>query len=147
MIWPTHVLGGIVFLSIAEKLGIIHGNKIYIAIWLTLSIIGSLLPDIDNGKSFMGRKNILSIAKHRGLFHNLLVLFVLIILSIMIKGLIGMALLSISIGYASHLFLDALTIQGIPFIKGRIRGPIKTSSTGELIVFILLLVLLLLFPL
>ncbi len=146
MIWPTHVLAGIVFFSIFHRLGVINGNSFYLALWLSLSIIGSLLPDIDSNKSFIGKSLKLK-TRHRGLMHDLSILLLLIFLVLITKGIIRNTLIALSIGYGSHLFLDALTVKGIPFLSIRIRGGIKTSSMGELIVFIVLLILLILFPL
>lgn len=110
--------------------------------FVTFSVIGSTLPDIDQTQSKSGKrmpitshliKLINKIAKklklkrvnratgHRGMTHSLLLWFILysfafILMQKMffISPVIG-AIQGLFIGVATHLFLDMLTPAGIPF--------------------------------
>lgn len=81
------------------------------------AFVGSLLPDIDVTTSVIGKlllpisAVINAVFGHRGLIHDLAIWIpigvFLILLSPDFTGLV--------VGYWSHLFLDGLTIQGVPF--------------------------------
>ena len=119
-------------------------------IFLLVVLFFSLFPDIDESKSKIGRKNkILSktinfFFGHRGIFHTIYIptLLFLILILLNIKIIIGIAVL---IGYLSHLFLDAVTRQGIrpfyPLYNERINGFIKTNSLFEKIFFLIVVAL------
>ena len=104
--------------------------------------ISSLLPDIDEPTSKVGRRaKILSVPinkmfKHRGLFHTpIFALGLFIIMSCVMfsisKTINFVYPLCFLIGYLSHLFLDTFTPSGImwlyPFYKKRSRNRKRKS--------------------
>ncbi|MBI4980031.1 metal-dependent hydrolase [Candidatus Woesearchaeota archaeon] len=144
MLFLTHLLLGLIsFLLVKEEL---VGNQLII---LLLILLGSILPDIDEENSRINKwgrilgKVIAFFSKHRGMFHSLLFAVLLsAILGYVWSWYYGIALF---IGYLSHLIGDALTPMGIqvfyPFLKFRIKGPIKTGGWMEWVVRIILVVL------
>ena len=120
-------------------------NKI---IFIVILLIASALPDIDSYKSKVGKKikplsfliNIF--LGHRGIFHSLFLLILILLFIMLINYEITAAFF---IGYLSHLVLDSLTPEGVmflyPFSKKRIQGFIRTGSLFENILFVLLLAL------
>jgi membrane-bound metal-dependent hydrolase YbcI (DUF457 family) len=109
------------------------------AIFLLVSLIATLIPDVDSKNSFIGKIKIFRpinlFTKHRGIFHSFLFLFFLCILfSLFAKEF----LIAFAFGYALHLLLDSLTLQGIRFLYPfnlKIRGKIKTGGVFETILF------------
>ena len=74
------------------------------------------------------------ILKHRGVVHSI---WIPLIFYYLMNPLSHNIALGFVVGYVSHLFLDALTIQGVTFIypfKSKIRGFIKTGGVVEKIV-------------
>jgi len=104
-------------------------ERVLIVIFL---LTGSLLPDIDEPKSFIGRyfKFLNSFFRHRGFFHSLLFVSLITIIITSINRFYGLA---IFIGLLSHIILDALTKEGIklPFRKKKLKGHIKVGSWKE----------------
>ncbi len=146
MLFLTHLLLGII--SFLLMRGYLIGNKILL---LLLILLGSILPDIDESHSKLNQwggilgKIVAFFSKHRGMFHSLLFAVGLsAILGYFWSWNYGIALF---IGYLSHLIGDALTPMGVqvfePFLRFRIKGPIKTGSWMEWAVRILLMVLIL----
>lgn len=134
MLGKTHQLGGIcsglvigtfIFPNPTAPLVWIHGGALLIG-----ASLGSLMPDIDHPSSKIGRKNKLAskiVSKtmgHRGWTHTLIAL-VLIVGGLFYtlqfittcQALYGYWTIGFSIGYLSHLILDAFTVQGIPAFK------------------------------
>ena len=118
-------------------------------IWFLL--LGALFPDIDTTRSGMGKRlkplsNILQYMGHRGFLHSLMGMFFsgsLLWILVLILG-IQTSLMPFFLGYSSHLFLDALTPKGINILfplKTKIKGPIRTDSISERILFTLFLLL------
>jgi len=96
-----------------------------------LSIVGSLIPDVDIiwGRYF---KNNFWFS-HRGFTHHFIIPLVLLFLSAFYENLSFM-LLPISIGYFSHLLADLLTINGIPlFFSYYPRISLRLLKTGSII--------------
>lgn len=107
--------------------------------WVVI-LISSLLPDIDQKNSVLGRKVkfVSYLFEHRGFFHSLLFF---IPLTIVIYSFSPEISLAFTLGYGGHLFLDSMTKQGLrlfPF-KKRIKGFIKVGGKLESFFFILLL--------
>ena len=117
-------------------------NNIILFFFITL--LGSLLPDIDHPNSKISNKipilpKILSIfIKHRGIFHT-------IFLAILIPGLVWLFIghiygIALFIGYTSHLIIDGFTKQGVNFLhpiaKLHISGFIETGTYAEIAVLI-----------
>ncbi len=121
------------------------------AIFVFFLFFGALLPDIDHVKSKVSQKlKMLSgllqyITGHRGFIHSItgMVVFGIPI------GIIGMiieadTLYPFLIGYGSHLLIDSLTVHGTKVLYPlpyKIRGPVKTGSWTERIIFTFFLIL------
>ena len=133
----THLLAAVV-LSISFHLPVIP------------AMVGAALPDIDLKKGLPFRQNRTLFNAHRGITHHLLWAPLLLILSLYVKDFlnyrVGVWLLSFSLGYASHLFLDALTPLGVPYReKYYPRFSFKLFRTGKLgEIFVILILLFLL---
>jgi inner membrane protein len=133
----THILAAVVLAS-ALKLPLLP------------AVIGAIVPDLDlkKGLPFPPKRNLLN--SHRGITHHLALVPVLLLVSITVKDFlsfsIGIYLLSFSVGYGSHLLLDALTPLGIPYkLKYYPRLSLKLFKTGTLgEVFVILVMVMLL---
>ena len=120
-------------------------NKV---LFIIAVMISSLFADIDHERSFLGRKLGL-IAKiinfifgHRGFIHSLL--FALILYFIVRSYLNIELVYGIVLGFAGHLILDSLTVEGIrPFypLKLRVKGFIRTSGLAEKLIKLCIFVL------
>lgn len=116
------------------------------------AFLGSVLPDIDHKGSFIGRrlKPISFVVQHtlghRGLTHSpLFIMGLTLLLGFLTLQLDGfgreimlMFVLGLFGGMASHLFMDMLTISGIPLLypfsdKKFSIAPFKTGGIGEYI--------------
>lgn len=107
--------------------------------------IGSLLPDIDEPKSFIGRKlsfiayPLKKIAGHRGLTHSFLACGVLYFLYSLYPSPFSLGLF---LGYACHLVGDFFSVRGVPlllpFTKQKLKAPITYRTGGKGEAFILL---------
>lgn len=119
-------------------------------LFVLIAVFFSIFPDIDERKSKIGKKYkktswiINFIFGHRGFFHSIFVPLILFFVLYNINNEIGIAVL---VGYLSHLFMDALTKNGIrplyPIINKRINGFIKTNSILEKIFFLIIILLIL----
>lgn len=150
MLFHTHLLIGILFfLALGDMFS--GGSKV---VFFIIVMLGSILPDIDSKESkisqaagpfsFFGR-----IFKHRGMLHSLL--FGLILFFIMSYFWNDYYATALFIGFFAHLTGDMITPQGIklfyPFLKFRIRGPIRTGGIGEwiIVLFVILGIIKLIF--
>ena len=143
MRYYTHLLFGL-FLGILF-LGYFDNSLLF----LSVVIVSSLLPDIDTLHSFVGKRLpplsfvIYLLFGHRRFFHSLICLGVVAFLISFFHSTLALGFL---IGYSSHLFLDALTPEGIwplfPF-HFKIKGFIRTGSFFEHIFFVFLVFLVL----
>ena len=115
-----------------------------VILFFAIVLIGALLPDIDTTNSKLGRRipvipRLISlVSKHRGIFHSIwIALAASLTLGYLTYPVHGIALF---IGYMSHLFSDGLTLEGINFIhpigKLHMSGFIETGKTGELVLFL-----------
>ena len=103
-------------------------------------LIGAAFPDIDHPRSRIGQMAwpISRLFEHRGFFHSF---FGIAFFSLLLFLISGSMLYSIAflLGYASHIFADALTASGImpfhPLIKIKIRGVLKTGAFYEYALF------------
>ena len=142
----THVAFSI-FLSILAFQVLSIENKI---LFLCFAIVFSLLPDLDETRSFFGRA-LLPISfllklifGHRKLFHS----FFMAIISCLVAMLLDFDIaLAVFIGYGSHLLLDMLNTAGIiplyPLSSKRFSGPMRTGSLPEKVMFLALMALIL----
>jgi len=134
MFW-THLLFGFLL----GILGILYFRPENQILFMILALIGSALPDIDHPNSKLGRRaGIIGLLfQHRGFFHSLFMLLILAVLGSLVSK--GVYLYAVVIGFGSHLLIDSITREGImpfhPLFKLRLRGPIYTGKTMELIIF------------
>ncbi len=105
----THIIGGLALSGL-----LLYYNKTYqwdLSIttfdYIAGAVLGSLLPDIDHKKSFLGSIIHLPI-KHRTLTHSLIFLFITSIFVLQFNKSIAYGLF---LGISSHLFLDMLPIR------------------------------------
>lgn len=104
----------------------------------------SVLPDIDNPSSIIGREApILSrVLKHRGFNHSLISLCVIFFGTYNIFNATFSKFATL--GWASHIFLDLLNPAGVQLfwpMHGKIRwGLVRCGGVGELIVLALILI-------
>ena len=115
-------------------------------IFLCVAIFGSMLPDIDNPSSKLGRnvKIFGYVFKHRGFFHSLSALLLLTWLFSHFTG--RTATIAVFIGYFSHLLLDNLNYPGIYWfypLRFRIKGFTRTKSLFEKAFFYVNIILIL----
>lgn len=115
-------------------------------LFVGIAVISALLPDVDQHASIINRllffsKIFSKIFKHRGFTHSILATvlgYMLFFLTLSPNYAIAFA-----IGYLSHLFADAITIEGVNFFypfPSRIAGPIRTGSLIENFVLVGVLV-------
>ena len=129
----THKLGGLCTGIVTSSLlvqDLSSSKQILLAgILISGSLIGSLIPDIDHRQSQIGKKMKITsfivnkLCGHRKLTHAPLlyiVLFTIFLFPAILSGnfntLYFNFILGILLGIASHLFLDSLTVSGIPLL-------------------------------
>lgn len=140
MLSRTHLLFGFIVLLIS----ILFFNIELTSTMLIITIFASLLPDIDEKSSKIGRKFkfISLIFDHRGLLHTI---WFALLFSIIIHETLGTTESYIFfIIYSSHLLLDGITKKGIKLfnpLQLKLSGNIKVGSFKEKLFFYLLLVL------
>jgi inner membrane protein len=116
-------------------------------IYLGLAVLGSLAPDMDHPKSWVGRRSrpvstaIAATLGHRGITHSAVAVVGLFALLIHAGGRQG-AISAFAVGYLSHLAADMLTPRGL-----RLAWPLRrtwglklcrTGSAAETIIVVLL---------
>lgn len=136
----THAAAGLLIALALAKAGVFsaigHG-------YLIFALLGSLLPDIDNHNSKIGKKfpGFSAFAQflmgHRGIYHSLFgcaVTLVLFYFAFKFTAVAGWQcyLTALGVGFMSHLLMDTLTINGIhwfrPFHQIRFYGPFETGG-------------------
>lgn len=139
MLGRTHFLSGLV-LGLPLFIALEKPFSLDITVFL-LFLLGSLFPDIDESKSFLGRYvPLLSrIFKHRGFFHSVfsLLIFSFLFSIIFNRFLVGVAFAA---GFLLHLLQDILTKKGVELYPFRIclRGPFAVGGLFENVLFVLL---------
>ena len=146
MMYYTHLAFGFLIALLSVEVFDIKNKLIFILVVVMFSIF----PDIDERKSKIGRKNkvistiINFVFGHRGFFHSIYIPLALYFIFYYINNEVAIAVL---VGYFSHLFMDALTKNGIrplyPIINKKINGFIKTNSILEKILFLIIILLIL----
>jgi len=113
-------------------------------VFIVIALLATYIPDIDLENSKLGKNKIFRplqfFMKHRGFFHSFTFLFLITLVFIMFIPIIA---LGFFLGYASHLFADSFTPNGItPFYpwKRKSKGNIKTGGRFESVVFLILLI-------
>lgn len=139
MLIKTHLTITLFFVLLL--LPFVSSHKI---IFIAISLLATYIPDIDSPNSKLGRKIIFRplqfFVKHRGFFHSFTFLFLITFILVMVLPIIA---LGFFVGYASHLFADSLTINGIiPFFpwKKKISGNLRTGGRIEKLLFFILLI-------
>lgn len=137
MMWKTHLVVSLFLSQLLFQLFSINRG-----IFLLVFLFGSLVPDIDSARSFLGSrvKVVGWLSTHRGIFHSLAML---ILLTLLVWSILPQFALVFGLGYSVHLILDALTREGIaPFfpLKYRLRGWIRTNSVAEHILFVVCMI-------
>lgn len=140
MRYPTHVMT-----SIAATLTLTHMSHLPFAPELAIGVVvGSLLPDIDENKSYIGRRSggIARIVKmifgHRGFTHSILATLLISIPALLTQMpiFIGLAL-----GYLFHILGDYFSVTGVPLFypsKKKYKIPLYvTGGLREKIIFLL----------
>ena len=120
MIWKTHIAIG---LAVALYFA---GKVTHPMVFVPVVLFASLLPDIDSGFSYLGRKPIFRpiqmVSSHRGIMHSYTMA---VFLALVLAFFYPILALPFFLGYSFHLFADSFTSQGIrPF------WPLKSVSTG-----------------
>jgi inner membrane protein len=113
--------------------------------------LGSLLPDIDEPKSKVGRKapilshGIKLFFGHRGITHTLLASIIVgSLLFYFSKGFPSPLAIGLTIGYLFHILEDALSIEGVPLLfpitKKHFGIPIyRTGGLREYVILVVTL--------
>lgn len=116
MKFKAHIAGGIVFgIGTAHFLNYSFFETTY---FYSSVLVGSLLPDIDHTKSFLGRRLLLfskpinKLFGHRTLTHSLLTLGVLFYASFLAWDFTPYSV-GLFTGCLSHILLDSTTSKGI----------------------------------
>lgn len=137
MLGRTHVAITIAFILLF--LPHIAANKI---IFVCVALLATLLPDIDNDASTLGKHKIFRFlqffVKHRGFLHSLTFC---ILVSLAFAFFLPLFALAFFLGYSLHLFADSFTEQGItPFWpwKRVSQWHFRTGSHAETTLFIIL---------
>ena len=115
------------------------------------AILGSLAPDIDYPRSWIGRNlpfisyPLAKLVSHRGITHSAFALlaggFALYQWGHIADGLLGAFL----VGYLLHLLADWLTISGIPVFwpfRKRYSSPITIRTGGALEIYVVVFIIL-----
>lgn len=128
MDYASHTVGGIVIGVGTICLSVKVGLEPSILPIMAGSVIGSLLPDIDHPKSFLGRwvrpiSNILySTVGHRTFTHSFLFISLIGFLASHFDLWLG---IGVAVGVFSHILLDMTSRAGVaflyPFAKKRIK--------------------------
>lgn len=140
--YKTHIVSS---LTLGAGLSIIFNYPFHIGYVAGIGF-GSLLPDIDEPNSFIGRRSfgIANIVKqkygHRGITHSLFAWFLVTIVCLFYPSPLTIGIL---LGYLFHLLGDFFSVRSIPilapFIKDRPKLPFayKTGSLTEDILFLM----------
>ncbi|WP_342632715.1 metal-dependent hydrolase [Marinobacter alkaliphilus] len=139
MMAMSHVATSVVVWSLASQFTPLEPTP---AAFLAV-VVGSLLPDIDHPKSWLGRRLLFIsaplslIVGHRGITHSLLAATALLFALFWWGALGGYVVASLCIGYLGHLAGDFLTKGGIPvFWPLKRRFSLPLFGTGGLTEFL-----------
>ncbi|MFZ5642539.1 MAG: metal-dependent hydrolase [Bacillota bacterium] len=137
MTYQTHFAGGLAagaFLMLYT-----HSPTSEVLPVLLVAGLASLLPDIDHGGSLpnklmgIGGKVISTVIAHRSATHSLLAAAGLV-LGLLAFNVSGVYVWAAAAGLLSHLILDSLNPQGVPWIwPVKIKVSIPLVTTGHLV--------------
>jgi len=136
---PNHLTGGIVFTGLFCSFFSVNifANPLFISI----TLVGSLLPDVDHTKSIIG-KAFYPISKwlsvnygHRTITHSIFFLISICILSLFLeRNFSDNYSISIILFFSvfSHLLFDMVTLQGIPLFYPFYKNPCVLPANPEM---------------
>jgi inner membrane protein len=146
MMAKSHVVVGIAAWFVAAPM--LHFSPVD-PTYLGLAVAGSLLPDVDHPKSWIGRRSrplsttIAAALGHRGLTHSAIAVLGLVIV-LLHAGYRRGPVSALAVGYLSHLAADMLTPQGLrltwPLRKTWGLPVCRTGSPAEPIIVLTLVV-------
>lgn len=133
MNYKAHSVGGVcsgLAFSIATMPQ--ENQFLYVSAITASSLLGSLLPDIDEPNSFIGKK-VWLLSKlikfttgHRGVFHTLAIVLIFPLIYFLTKDneiFLKLSwfpyknfIIGLIIGYLSHLLMDSMTEMGVPLL-------------------------------
>jgi inner membrane protein len=136
---PNHITGGIVFTGLFCSFFSI--NIFSNVFFISVTVLGSLLPDIDHTKSWIG-KSVYPIAKwisrnygHRTITHSIFFLIGIYLISLFLEhnfredySISTIILFSI----LSHLIFDMVTLAGIPLFYPFYKNPCVLPANPEM---------------
>jgi inner membrane protein len=136
---PNHITGGIVFTGLFCSFFSINifANPIFISV----TVLGSLLPDIDHTKSWIG-KSVYPIARwlsrnygHRTITHSIFFLIGIFLISVFVENNFRedysiSTIIFFSI--LSHLIFDMVTLAGIPLFYPFYKNPCVLPANPEM---------------
>jgi inner membrane protein len=134
---PTHIsfsLFTLAFASVGQGMEFNSENAL-------LCALGSLTPDLDNSKSWLGRlfpfisKPVENKFSHRTLTHSLLAIIFVFSIAVLVKILFDTGNfnpIAFAIGYTSHILIDCASVQGVkilyPFSMRNAVFPFDTQN-------------------
>jgi len=136
---PNHIAGGLVFTGVFG--GITGTNILEHPGLIALTIVASILPDIDRPGSLVARlcpplaKWLNRKYGHRTLTHSLLITIALTIAvrgAELFFGLTTNYALIFFLAYFSHLLFDMMTVQGVPLFYPFFKNPCVIPGRQEL---------------
>lgn len=147
MLFYSHLLLGIVFYLLFGSY-FEGGNNLVFFLFI---IFGSIFPDVDEKTSKINHwfgifgKFFAFLFRHRGIVHTIPFF---IVCSFIVNVIFGSYYaIGLFIGFLAHLTGDIITPMGIkpfhPFLKFRLRGPIKVGGLLEHIIVVLLVIIIL----
>ncbi len=148
MMYYTHLAFAFLLSLFAYSLSL----PVYPLWYFGLVLFGALLPDIDHKESIISKWFypvawlITLLFRHRGIVHSI---FFIAGLFWVVSHYAGTAFaIPLTLGFLSHIIIDSFTVRGInylyPLTTFKISGFIETGKTGETVLFLLLLVLIVL---
>jgi membrane-bound metal-dependent hydrolase YbcI (DUF457 family) len=112
-------------------------------IFIGITLLATLLPDVDTAYSKLGKYKIFRplqiFVEHRGLIHSFTFLILVTFAFVFVYPVVSLPLF---LGYSIHLFSDSFTIEGIrPFYpwSKTISWKIKTGGKTETVLFLIFL--------
>ena len=136
---PNHLAGGVIFTGLFCSFFSV--NIFASPLFITATIIGSLLPDIDHTKSWIG-KSVFPLAKwlsrnygHRTITHSIFFLLGVYLLSIFVeKNFREDFSVSTILLFAilSHLIFDMVTVAGIPLFYPFYKNPCVLPANPDM---------------
>jgi len=107
-------------------------------------LLATFIPDIDSRFSTIGQKKIARLlqifTKHRGMIHSFTFLLTITLVLVLFFPVVA---LGFFLGYASHLFADSFSVDGImPFYPSKKKscGVVRTGGRSEIIVFVIFII-------